>query len=192
MFLELYMEVSACVLEPSVAMQQWMGIWIVLQGLVQSIQYEPVVVTVTDYVAYDSAIEKIKNGAQVEFSRILSAVELELGYIRNPFLVRTFGMKVSCQDIFSDVLRLGGMARTAVARMLYGRLDLLLAHQAQHTLVADMLTITPIQVIAYTAVALVGMLLIDFQDLLCQPVVCQLTLTLRPVQPVVIGRPGYL
>ena len=93
-------------------------------------------------------------------------------------------MEVSCQYIFSDILRLGCMARTAVTRMLYGGLYLLFAHQAQHTLVADMLTVTPVQVIAYAAVTLVGMLLIDFQNLLCQPVVRQLTLTFRPVQPV--------
>ena len=162
MFLEPYMETAAGVLEPSVTMQQWMGIWIVPQGLAQGIEYELVVVTVTDYITYDSAIEKVENGAQVELSRILPVVELKLGYVRNPFLVRTFGMKVSCQYIFRDVLWLGCIARTAITRMLYGRLDLLLTHQAQHTLVAAMLAIAPIQVIAYAAVAFVGMLLIDF------------------------------
>ena len=100
------METAAGVLEPSVTMQQWMGIWIVPQGLAQGIEYELVVVTVTDYITYDSAIEKVENGAQVELSRILPVVELKLGYVRNPFLVRTFGMKVSCQYIFGlDALR---------------------------------------------------------------------------------------
>lgn len=62
---------------------------------------------VTNRITYGSAIEKIEDGAQVEFPPILPFLELELGYVRDQFLVRTFSVEVSCQYIFSDVLRLG-------------------------------------------------------------------------------------
>ena len=100
-------------------------------------------IAVTNHIAHDTAVEKVEYRTQIEFLRLLPFAVLELGHIRNPFLIRTFRMEVSCQYVFCCVLWTGSMARTAVARMLNRGLYLLLAHQTQHALIADMLPVVP-------------------------------------------------
>ena len=59
------MKGSAGVLEPSVAMEQGMGIRINFNSLIKGLINERIIVALTEYIGHDPPVVEIKDGAQV-------------------------------------------------------------------------------------------------------------------------------
>lgn len=90
----LVMKGSACVLKATVRMEEGMCIRVFFHSLVEGFEYKRIVVTLSDYKGDDASVIEIQDGTEIDFADINTLIPLEFGYIREPFLIGCFGMKI--------------------------------------------------------------------------------------------------
>ena len=138
LFFQFVMEIPVRILKASIAMEQRMGIWIGFYRLVQSLEYQWIVVTLTNDKGYDSSIVKVKDGTQVQFMYHRPLIPLEFCDIGQPFLIGRIGMKFAGEDVFCDVLRIFRPSGAAIAAVLNGGFYAFLPAYPKDTLVIYM------------------------------------------------------
>lgn len=65
-------------------MKQWMSVWILDHGLLQVLQYQRIIVPLTDIIGNNTAVIEVLNRTQ---KGLLPIAIGEIGYISNPLLV---------------------------------------------------------------------------------------------------------
>ena len=189
--LQLIVKRPVCILESSVAVEQWMCVRIGFNGRIQSVKYQRIIVAVTDDIRNDSAVIQIEDCAEVQFVHRGAFVPLELCYIGQPLLVGRTCVKLPVQPILRYVLRIGGLPRTAVILVLNGGLNIQTAANTKHSLLIHIQVVIMYQVVLDTAITFVWILGMDLLYDLRNPLVFQFSGTLFATDPAVIGRSGH-
>lgn len=117
-FLQLAVEDSVGILEFSVAVKQRMSVWIRFNSRIQSIEYQSVVVSVTDDIGDDSAVIQVKDRTEIHLVYNGACVPLEFRHIRQSFLVGHGCVKLSVQLVLCNMLWVGSLSGTAVVLVL--------------------------------------------------------------------------
>lgn len=150
-----------CVLEPSVTVEQGMGIGIPCHSLVKGVKNQGVVIGIPDNKGYDAPVIEVQYGTEIDLVFLRANVILELCHIRQPFLVRLLRMKFSLQNIFCKILRIGCLPRTAMATVLDSRFDPSGTTDPQDSLIIHRRFMEPFQIIPDASVSFVWILLVD-------------------------------
>ena len=158
---KLLVEGSAGVLESSVTMEQRVSIRIFQNSLIQRVENEFVVVSVTNNVADDSSVTQIKNRTQIEFVDDWTFIPLKLCYIGQPLFVGMPRPKFPVQKILCCHLWVRSIFGTARLSEFYGRLDMKHPAEMQDTFVAGSDIVVLFQIIPDAAMTFVRMLLIN-------------------------------
>ena len=93
--LQLAMKYPACILKPSVAMEQRMCIRICLHSPVEGFINKRIIVSFTDSVGNNTSVTEIQDGAEVYFVYVSTLIPFEFCDIRTPFLVWPVSVKLS-------------------------------------------------------------------------------------------------
>lgn len=158
---KLLMKRSVGILKASVAVKQGMCVRIGLNRLVEGIENQRIVVALAELIGYDAPVTKIQNGTQIELVHFSSLIPLEFCYIREPLLVGLCGMKLTIQQVFSNMLRVFLLPGTATVVVLHGRAYVSDPADAQHPLVIDVDAVVMAQVIIEPAVAFIRALPVE-------------------------------
>ena len=185
-FLQLVVEGTVGILKTSVAVEQWMCVGIRFYRTVKGLEYQRIVVAVTNHIGNDPAVVEVQNGAEIDLVYFNTLVPFELRYIRQPLFIWFICMEVAVKEIFGDVLWILCLPRTAMIAVFDGRLDVPGATDAENTLVIHADTIVMPEIIVDTAVTLVWTLPVDLFDCLCN-----LLILLRP-GALFAGRPAMI
>ncbi len=94
-FLEFMVKDSAGVLEPSVAMEQRMNVWIGFHSLVKGFVDKRVIIALTEYIGHDTPVTQVEDGAEIKLMHGNALIPFELGHIRQPFLIRLVRIKLA-------------------------------------------------------------------------------------------------
>ena len=124
---ELVMKCPVRVLKSSVAVEQRMGVRIGLDRFVKGLVYQHVVIALADDIADDAPVTEIENGAEINLVHLYAFVPLEFCHVREPLLVGLICMELTVKKVLCYVLRVLRLPRAAVAAVLDGRLDPLVA-----------------------------------------------------------------
>ena len=117
LFFQFLVKYSVRVLKASIAVEEGLGIRICLYCLIQSLEYQRVIVVVTNNKGYDSSVVKVKDGTQVHFVHHCSFIPLEFRHIGQPFLIGFICIKLAGEQVFGNILwilRTSGAAMAAV------------------------------------------------------------------------------
>ena len=73
-------------------MKQWMSVWILDHGLLQVLQYQRIIIPLTDIIGNNTTVIEVLNRTQ----KGLLPIDIgEIGYISNPLLVWVGGCEIS-------------------------------------------------------------------------------------------------
>ena len=178
------------ILETSVAVKQRMCVWILRHGPVKHLIDQSVVVGIPDGGRNNPAVAQIKDSAEIDFVYRRTHVILELGHIRQPFLVGPVGVKLAVQDVLCRMLRVGGGFRAAMAGILDGGFDLQTLADTADPLVVHRGVIITLQIVPDAPVALIRTLSVDFLYHLCNALVLRHAGTDDTRTPAIIPCPG--
>ena len=164
-----------------------------MQGhcLLKSVVDQRVVVAVTDHICDDPSVIQIQDRAKIEFLFLCSHVIFEFRDIRQPFLVWCICMEIPVKDVFCNMLRILVADRAAFSLVLDRRLNVQVSADTEHTVVADLESIDPEQVIIDPTVSLVRILFVDLKDSFCDGLIDRFVLRRYTAQPFVIRGPWY-
>ena len=126
---------SVGVLEGTVTVKQWGCVWIGLQSSFECVEYNRVVVAVTNNIRNDTSVIQVEDCTQIDFVDFNTFIPFELCNIGKPFHIWLWCMKITLEYIFSHILQIGSVTGTAVVAVLNGRLDLLCLADSQNALV---------------------------------------------------------
>lgn len=122
---------------------------------VKCVEYQWIVIAVTDDESYDSAVIKVENGTEVNFVLFNSFIPFELGNICKPFLIRLFCMKFTVKNIFCNVLRIVRLPCTTVVSVLDGGFNPFNPADTEDSLVTYVDVMKSLKVIADTPISFV-------------------------------------
>jgi len=116
--LEPAVEHPVCILEPSVAMEQWMCLRVGCDCPVQSREYQRIVVAITDYISDDAPVTEVKNSAEIDLVYLNTFIPSEFCDIRKPLFVGLVRIELAVEQVFCDVLRILCLPGTAMITVL--------------------------------------------------------------------------
>lgn len=163
-FLQLGVEGTVGVLEPSVAVEQRMRVWVCLHSLVKGLEHQRVIVAVGYDIGHNAPIAEVKNGAEIDLMDFNTLIPFELCYISQPLFIGFGSIKLPIQNIFGKILRILCFSGAAVAAVLDRGLDVPDTADSQHALVIDTDAVVVLQVIVDTSIALVRASAVDLFD----------------------------
>ena len=111
---------SVSILEPSVAMEQWMSIRVGLNSLVKGFVDERIVIAITDHIGHDTPVAEVKDGTKIDLVYRNSLIPLELSHISQPFLVGLFCMELAVQKVLRNILGVLGLPSASTVSVLDG------------------------------------------------------------------------
>ena len=159
-FHNLCMKGLVSILKSSVTMEQGMSIWIGFQGLVKGLEYEVIVIAITNHIGNWPTVTKVKDSTEVYlFNSTIFGTVLEFSHIRDPFLVVLVCMEIAFKHILCCIVRISGWPCTAIVPALYYRLQFHLATDTQYTLIVYMQAMVMLYLVTNSAVAHIRMLL---------------------------------
>ena len=100
-------------------------------------------------------------------------------------------MEIPVKDVFCSMLRILVTDRAAFSLVLDRRLNVQVSADTEHTVVADLESIDPEQVIIDPTVSLVRILFVDLKDSFCDGLIDRFVLRRYTAQPFVIRGPWY-
>lgn len=150
------------VLKATVTMKQGMCPWIGFKSFVKGLEYQLVIVAITNNIGHRPAITEVKDGTQIYlfYGSVFRKV-LEFGHIRNPFLVVFICMEVPVEYILCCIVWINSRPGATVVTSFYYGAQSLLAAYAQDTLVISMQAMVMLNLISNPSVAHIWMLLMD-------------------------------
>ena len=168
-------------------MAQWRRSRICSYCLIECIEYEWIVVPISNHKRDDSSVVKVKDRTKIDFMLLLVfVIPFELGYIGEPFLVWLICCEFSVQDILCNELRIICLTCTSVVCILDRGLDVSCSTDPESPLVIDPDAIVTIQVVIYSAVSLGRILHMDFFHLFSNKSILPNSFTDITTQPLVI------
>lgn len=190
--LELVVEGSAGVLEPSVAVKQRMGIGVGFHSLVKGFVDKRVVIVLAEDIGHDPPVVQVQDGAQIELVYRNSLIPLEFRHIGEPFLIGLVRVELAVQDVFRNILGILGPPGAALVFVLDGGFDILGPADAQHALVIDMDAIVVAKVVIEPPVPLIRALLMDLLNRVSQTFIFLSPAAQFPGDPFMVGRAGHM
>ncbi len=174
-----------------------MGIRIELYRFIKGIEYQGIIISVTDDIGYDTSVIKIQDRTEIyllnlQFLDLWADIILKFCYIRQPLFIRLICMKITAQKIFRYVLRILCLSCTAVITVLDRRLDTFDSADSQDSLIVDVDIIFPIQIIVDPTIPFTAVFVMDLFDDLCDSLVLFLPLRWFLFQPSIVRSPGNL
>ena len=185
-------EDMACVLESPVAMEDGLGIRVVLNCQIEGIKYQFVVVGVSQYVRHDPSVTEIQDGAEIDLVHLNPFIPTELCHVRQPFLVRSVRVELAVQNILGRVLGIPGTFGTSLVPVLNRGEKLLLPADPQHPLVRDHNAVVVFQLVPQPSVTHFRMFFMDYSNLLGYFGVLNQPFARFSLQPYIVCRSGYL
>jgi len=185
--LEPHIELPACILESTVAVEQRMCVRLKLNGLIKGVHHQWIVVMITDLESHDSTVIQVENSAQIDLADFYTSVVFKLGYVRQPLLVRRLSVKFSVQVVFGDVVWVAGILGAALRSILYTGMNLKLPVEVQNPLVIDFHVVIHRKLVTDSTVSHIRMLVMNFPDFSGNFFIFKLMFALWAFQPPVIG-----
>lgn len=158
---ELLVECSACVLVTSVTVEQRMCVRVELNSPVKGLEYERIVIALTQRIGYDAPVTEIQNSAQIELMYLNTLIPFELRHIREPLFVGLCSVELSVQKILGNILGIFGLPGTAMIVVFHSRPYISGPADPQHSLVIDMDTMIMAKIIIEPSVAFVRAFFVD-------------------------------
>ena len=147
-----------------------MRIWIGFRCSVKSLEYQRVVIVITDDISNNAAIVEVEYGAEIYFVYFNSFIPFEFCYICEPLLIRLFRIELTIQKILSQILRILRPPCTAAIVVLNSGLDASGTADAQYALVVGVNSMVMPQFVVDTTVAFIRTFKVNlfylFRDLL--------------------------
>ena len=172
---ELVVKCPVGILEPSVAMEQGVRVWIGFHGIFKGFVNQWIVIAFAEHIGHDAPVAKVEDGAQIEFLYLHTLKPFEFGHIGEPLLIGLCGIKLPVQKILSKILRVLRLSGAATVVIFHGRADISGPADAEHPFVIDMDTVVMTQIVIEPPVALIRTFLVDLLDrirktfILCGP-----------------------
>lgn len=152
---EFVVECSASILEPSVAVEQGMGVWVGLHSLVKGLVDKRIVIAFTDHIGHDTPVTEVQDGAQIELMYLNALIPFELRHIGKPFLIGFVCIELAVEQILRNILGVLGPPGAATVIVFHGRPYISGPADPQHPLVVDMDAVVVAQIIVEPSVALI-------------------------------------
>lgn len=135
---QLAVKKPVAVLKTSVAVKQWVSVWICLDRSVESLECQRVIITLPNNKGHDTPVAEIEDGAEIDLVDFNTLVPLEFRHISQPFFVRLIRMKLAVRWIFRNKLGILCLPRTAVIAVFNGGFNVLRLADTQNPLVVDL------------------------------------------------------
>ena len=155
-------ELTVRVLVPPVTMEERMGAWIGRYGLIQSLEYQRIVVVVTDHCRNDTAVIEIQDCTEIDLVNHRTFIPFELCDVSQPLLIGLVCMEFTVQQILGNMLRICSLSCAAMIGILDRGSDIQFPADSQYTLVIHGCAIVYFQVVPDASVALIRALCVDF------------------------------
>ena len=117
---QLCVEDPICILEPSVAVKQRMGVRGFCHSLVKGLKNQCVIVPFTNDEGHDTSVKEIQYRAEIELVDLKANIVLEFRHISQPLCIRPIRIKLPLQNILCQILRLRSLPCTAMVAVLDG------------------------------------------------------------------------
>ena len=160
-------ECSACILVASVTVEQRTCVWIELNSPVKGLEYERIVIALTQRIGHDAPVTEVQNSAQIELMYLNTLIPFELRHISEPLLIGFVSVKLTAQQVFGKILRILGLPGTAVVIIFHSRPYISGPADPQHSLVIDMDAIIMAQIVIQSPVAFIWAFHMDSFNLVC-------------------------
>ena len=154
-------EWTACILESSVAVAQWMCVRVCGNRCPECVKHQRIVIGIPDHIADNSSVIQIQNGTEIYLLYLNANVVLEFSNISQPFLVGLVCLEFPVQQIICQIIRISTLPGTAVVAVLNRGLNPAAPADPKHPLVIHMGVVVPIQFILESAVSHLRMLLVN-------------------------------
>ena len=148
-------ECSACILVASVTVEQRTCVWIELNSPVKGLEYERIVIALTQRIGHDAPVTEVQNSAQIKLMYLNTLISFELRHISEPLLIGFVSVKLTAQQVFGKILRILGLPGTAVVIIFHSRPYISGPADPQHSLVIDMDAIIMAQIVIQSPVAFI-------------------------------------
>lgn len=148
-------ECSACILVASVTVEQRACVWIELNSPVKGLEYERIVIALTQRIGRDAPVTEVQNSAQIKLMHLNTLIPFELRHISEPLLIGFVSVKLTAQQVFGKILRIPGLPGTAVVIIFHSRPYISGPADPQHSLVIDMDAIIMAQIVIQSPVVFI-------------------------------------
>lgn len=101
---QLVVEHLRCILEAPVAMEQRVCVRIVSHGFVEGLVYQSAVICIPNDCRNDSTVIQVQDSTEIDLMYHWTNIILELGHIRQPFLIGPVCMELAVQNVFRRML----------------------------------------------------------------------------------------
>ena len=112
-----------------------MGARIGLDSFIKGIKDQCIIIRIPEYIGRYTPVKKVQNGTEVELMYFNTLIPLELGHIRQPFLVGPFRCELPFQQVLCDILGARSLSGAAIIGVLNGGFDTQNTADAQNTFV---------------------------------------------------------
>lgn len=123
--------------------------------LVESLEYQRVVVSFTDDVGDNSPVIEIQNGAEVDLMHYNTLIPFELCDIGKPFFIGLVCMELTIQQIVGNILRILRLPCAAMIVVFDGGFNILCPTDTKDALIVDVDIVVMLQIIIDAAVSLI-------------------------------------
>ena len=163
---ELVVKCPVGILEPSVAMEQGVRVWIGFHGIFKGFVNQWIVIAFAEHIGHDAPVAKVEDGAQIELLYLHTLKPLEFGHIGEPLLIGLCGIKLPVQKVFGKILRGLRSPRAAMVVVLDRGTDISGPADAEHSLVIDMNATVMAQIVIEPPVSLIWTFRMELFELL--------------------------
>lgn len=163
-----------------------------LYSTVKGLEYQWIIIPVTDHIGNDAAVVKVQNCTEIDLVYCHALIPLEFCHISEPLLIGHVRMKVPVQQILSYKLRILRPSGAAMAAILDSGLNAFSTANSENTLIVHMNMVVVPKIVIDAAIALVRAFHVDLLNFLCNLLVFPCPGTLFSGCPTMICRPGYM
>ena len=106
---ELVVKCPVGILEPSVAMEQEVRVWIGFHGIIKGFVNQWIVIAFAEHIGHDAPVAKVEDGAQIEFMYHYTVKSLEFRHLSETLFAQESVDKIRLRTLRAEDFRAGFM-----------------------------------------------------------------------------------
>ena len=106
---ELVVKCPVGILEPSVAMEQGVRVWIGFHGIIKGFVNKWIVIAFAEHIGHDAPVAKVEDGAQIEFMYHYTVKSLEFRHLSETLFAQESVDKIRLRTLRAEDFRAGFM-----------------------------------------------------------------------------------
>lgn len=106
---ELVVKCPVGILEPSIAMEQGVRVWIGFHGIINGFVNQWIVIAFAEHIGHDAPVAKVEDGAQIEFMYHYTVKSLEFRHLSETLFAQESVDKIRLRTLRAEDFRAGFM-----------------------------------------------------------------------------------